>query len=323
MSIEGVSRQRYTNPDVAGGECSPLGKNLEDDFKDYHEALARLHHRALHGPGIAAGFTVEVVSGGTGVLVRPGVAVAASGQVVVLADAGPAVIADDPTIVPVPVNLPAPAANGDYVLTVALALAPLEGDRCGRLGWAAQVRLTPAGAAAPPADAVVLAWVTVAGGKVIGVSDHGSAPGAVVQRTGEAALQQKIDSLSATVVQLSKTVEDLRSQLARLAEDLRSQLARHAADHNNPHVTTAAQTGALPLTGGTLTGDLRVMGDNPKVYIRRADRGVSIGSADIQIFHDPDGVERAYVYLFTDGDGGKLRLSSLDGNDAKLYTPQG
>lgn len=36
----------------------------------------------------------------------------------------------------------------------------------------------------------------------------------------------------------------------------------HAANTNNPHQVTATQTGALPLTGGTITGDLSVADDS-------------------------------------------------------------
>lgn len=35
----------------------------------------------------------------------------------------------------------------------------------------------------------------------------------------------------------------------------------HTEDKNNPHEVTAEQTGALPLTGGTLSGDVNMFGD--------------------------------------------------------------
>lgn len=39
-------------------------------------------------------------------------------------------------------------------------------------------------------------------------------------------------------------------------------LKNHQNDKNNPHVTTATQVGALPIGGGTLTGDLRIKGSS-------------------------------------------------------------
>ncbi|HEX3048551.1 MAG TPA: tail fiber domain-containing protein [Bacillota bacterium] len=39
-----------------------------------------------------------------------------------------------------------------------------------------------------------------------------------------------------------------------------AKLDTHMADKNNPHATTAEQVGALPISGGTLTGDLNIAG---------------------------------------------------------------
>lgn len=38
--------------------------------------------------------------------------------------------------------------------------------------------------------------------------------------------------------------------------DLETMLAQHIGDHNNPHAVTSLQTGALPLTGGQMTGSI-------------------------------------------------------------------
>ena len=49
------------------------------------------------------------------------------------------------------------------------------------------------------------------------------------------------------------------------ATDVGAAPASHAEDKNNPHGVTAAQVGALPITGGTLTGELNV-NDGVKIW---------------------------------------------------------
>ena len=56
----------------------------------------------------------------------------------------------------------------------------------------------------------------------------------------------------------------LESNLALKAD--KSALDNHEGDTKNPHKVTAAQVGALPLTGGTLTGDL-VIGTEAKISL--------------------------------------------------------
>ena len=64
------------------------------------------------------------------------------------------------------------------------------------------------------------------------------------------------------------TKEDVDSRYSALSDQigdisnstniLSTTIDQHISDTNNPHKVTAAQVGALPLTGGTLTGDLAV-----------------------------------------------------------------
>lgn len=48
----------------------------------------------------------------------------------------------------------------------------------------------------------------------------------------------------------------VKTALEQVFSDVRTAVNRHIADKSNPHGVTAAQVGALPLTGGTLTGNL-------------------------------------------------------------------
>lgn len=68
--------------------------------------------------------------------------------------------------------------------------------------------------------------------------------------------------------------EDIRG----LVSDAQQDLTEHTENNNNPHQVTAAQVGALPLSGGTLTGTL-ILSGNPtntndattKSYVDSAD----------------------------------------------------
>jgi hypothetical protein len=57
------------------------------DFRDYHLPLVRLHHAHFHGEGIARGLEVQGTLGSDTVVVQPGVAVDALGQLIALTQA--------------------------------------------------------------------------------------------------------------------------------------------------------------------------------------------------------------------------------------------
>lgn len=52
-----------------------------------------------------------------------------------------------------------------------------------------------------------------------------------------------------------------------------SNVPGHIADHSNPHKVTAEQVGALPLTGGTMTGPIDYIGTQ-KVWMLKTDRSI-------------------------------------------------
>jgi hypothetical protein len=77
----------------------PGGTSHEEggtDLEQYLRSLEQVHASALHGTGIAEGFTVSAEAGATTVRVSPGVAVDAEGRHVVLTAGGSAELGDDP-----------------------------------------------------------------------------------------------------------------------------------------------------------------------------------------------------------------------------------
>ena len=74
-------------------------------------------------------------------------------------------------------------------------------------------------------------------------------------------LSDQVNSLGDHYNELSGAVSDLSGSLGQVWNDVSSvdgTIGTHIRDTNNPHKVTAAQVGALPLSGGTLTGDLAV-----------------------------------------------------------------
>src|SRR5215510_3986664 len=80
MEFEPLQRTNY--PDRP--EHTHTDRDHFRDFRDYHLPLARMHHAHLHGGGIARGLEVRGALGGDTVVVQPGVAVDAPGQLIIL-----------------------------------------------------------------------------------------------------------------------------------------------------------------------------------------------------------------------------------------------
>ena len=83
MQDEPLRRTNYPDrPDSTHADRDHLR-----DFRDYHLPLVRLHHAHFHGEGIARGLGVQGTLGSDTVVVQPGVAVDALGQLIVLTQA--------------------------------------------------------------------------------------------------------------------------------------------------------------------------------------------------------------------------------------------
>jgi hypothetical protein len=88
MTAEPVKRSQYFNPPTT--ECPHSSRNHFEDWEEFHLPMARMHHGALHGRGVADGLEVSVQNAGAEVEVRPGVAVNGRGELIALAAGGQA-----------------------------------------------------------------------------------------------------------------------------------------------------------------------------------------------------------------------------------------
>ena len=61
MSAELVKRSQYFNPPST--ECPHSSRNHFEDWEEFHLPMARMHHVALHGRGVATGLAVSVQEG--------------------------------------------------------------------------------------------------------------------------------------------------------------------------------------------------------------------------------------------------------------------
>ena len=79
-----------------------------------------------------------------------------------------------------------------------------------------------------------------------------------------------LSALGAAASSHSHSISNVTNLQASLdAKASASELSTHIASQGNPHGVTAAQTGALPLTGGTMTGEIKVgQGDGYGIQLR-------------------------------------------------------
>ncbi len=170
--IKVIKHHRYFIDNVS--EVTHTSRDHADDMQDFHLPHARIHHAHLHGPGIADGLEVGVTAGGQKLEVQPGIAVDASGRLIVLSPAGKADInrlePGDPDFQidpPFELDTIAGETAADFYLTIQfferLHLGP-ESGAGGLLEQMPWLRLQPvAGADAFVDDgsAIILAIVTV------------------------------------------------------------------------------------------------------------------------------------------------------------------
>ena len=180
MSAELVKRSQYFNPPST--ECPHSSRNHFEDWEEFHLPMARMHHVALHGRGVATGLAVSVQEGGTQIEVGPGVAVDGNGELIALSDAGQADVGiDGPGEADQQIGPPfrlgtAGRENGAHYLCIqfAQALRFAEGS-CGKLEQTPWLRLLPAAGDLGPieaGDALVLAIVEVDADGIATVRDR-------------------------------------------------------------------------------------------------------------------------------------------------------
>jgi hypothetical protein len=169
MSAEQVKRSQYFNPPST--ECPHSSRNHFEDWEEFHLPMARMHHAALHGQGVASGLEVSVQEAGAQIEVGPGVAVNRQGELIALAAEGQADIGSDlpgeaGQQIAAPFRLGAAGReSGSHYLCIqfAQALRFTEGS-CGKLEQTPWLRLLPTAGDLGPieaGEAIVLAIVEV------------------------------------------------------------------------------------------------------------------------------------------------------------------
>ena len=169
MSAEPVKRSQYFNPPST--ECPHSSRNHFEDWEEFHLPMARMHHAALHGQGVAGGLEVSVQEAGAQIEVGPGVAVNRQGELIALSAEGQADIGSDrPGEAGQQIEAPfrlgtAGRESGSHYLCIqfAQALRFTEGS-CGKLEQTPWLRLLPTAGDLGPieaGEAIVLAIVEV------------------------------------------------------------------------------------------------------------------------------------------------------------------
>jgi hypothetical protein len=209
MSAEQVKRSQYFSPPTT--ECPHSSRNHFEDWEEFHLPMARMHHAALHGRGVASGLEVDVQGGGTQVEVRPGVAINGKGELIALSAQGQADIGverpgESGQQIDPPFRLGITGRDaGTYYLCIqfAQALRFAEGS-CGKLEQTPMLRLLPTAgdtSTIEAGEAIVLAIVEVAATGIATVRDRAEALPHRRQLVGQWGSELRIrraDTVSAT-----------------------------------------------------------------------------------------------------------------------------
>ncbi|HEY4004117.1 MAG TPA: hypothetical protein VGM60_02870 [Pseudonocardia sp.] len=172
--MEPLTRITYREP-ATGQPRSQTTIRRESlvDYENYLRPWERAHGSALHSPGVGAGLEVRATQGTAGLQVRPGLALNADGDHIVLAAGGWAsfnggrVPVTDAGVPVVTTGL-----DGQFVLTISWAELPdervFDSEQRKVADQTPQLNLRPAAASVDRTD-VVLAAVTITAGTVAGL----------------------------------------------------------------------------------------------------------------------------------------------------------
>ena len=121
---------------------------------------------------------------------------------------------------------------------------------------------------------------------------------------------------AATKAYVDSGIEDAFSAVKEQADETEASLAAHKEDMSNPHGVTAAQAGALPISGGTLTGALN-FGANGLVQSWQDASSYSNIAMQAQ-----DGTKYTNIQVYVkDGEyGANLWSTEADGGKVLLHT---
>lgn len=255
---------------------------VEADFTDeqkYHVDMRRRLNAMLHGFGIAQGLEV-IRTGARQLTVKAGGAIDRNGRELLL-EADTNVDLSNLTTFP-----------GNAPVFVTIAYQESQTDPSTATGASGNTRVTEAPAVqasptAPPTDGTVVRlaqFTKTAAGDVPG-NLNDALDGGVRQ------------SVSAKIGPAAVDNTNLAPALAGRLTTLET----HAGNTNNPHATTAAQVGALPLAGGVIAANLQING-NLGIATAPATRLHVVGAAPA--IRLTDGNQAAGRVLVSDVNGG-------------------
>ena len=283
----------------------------EKDFQDeqtYHIQMRRLQNQRLHSWGIIYGLDITQV-GNTEISVTAGMAIDKDGREIVL------------PLDPPPGNFNLSSFTGNAVVYLTLAYAEVfdtidrnpggSGDQFVRT-TERPTREVKADAPPPDGSVIILAKVTLVNGKITSDSidltvrspfvSSAIAPNSITLDKLAPNLQP-IVSISG-VSNPGGNIELIATNAITIeSSDPNNQIAigeSHSVRTDNPHGITAGQVGAIPATGGTITGDLIL-------------KGTADDAGDL-IFTDSANRQKGRIWTnATAGDSG-MYLSSGDNN---------
>ena len=261
---------------------------IESDFNDeqkYHKEMRYRHHQSFHTWGVVKGLSVTK-TGNNQVSIAAGMAVDNEGREIILVPTDPA---------PQPLVL---SGAGDVYITIEYQEVRDESDKDKTSGIVDQYRriterpLIKSVGAQPPNDGkvILLAKVEKLADGNFGEPDNNVrtfasakiADGAITSsKIADGAIgTREIGSNSVTIDKLEPSIRPIASingvsnpagnvelvatnAITLVPNTDSKQIAigeSHSVLTDNPHGTTAAQVGALPISGGTLTGALTING---------------------------------------------------------------
>ena len=183
MTEQPIKRNRYFDD----SDCQPQGRNLDEDFRNFHLRSFQAQLASLHNWGIAQGLEVSGTLGSSTITINAGVAVDTQGRLIVLATEGRGDLGNNPpggnhNPVTVPVELDTSTFAGEtdtsYYLTIQFSeILRFDdgGTDCGRLEQTPWLRLQPVSEFTEDGTAVVLAVVTLdSSGNIVALAHQDS-----------------------------------------------------------------------------------------------------------------------------------------------------
>lgn len=316
---------------------------VEKDFKDeqaYHLSMRRRHNQRLHSWGIVYG--LEVSGTGKQASVTPGMAIDKDGQEIVLPDDPP----------PKPIDLSTFGGNANVYVTVAYQEVSDPADRYTAGGVDNFSRTTEratiaASLTVPPNDGSTIAIALLKldkdgniGSQSIDLSVRKQAGAAIGPGTIDTAqlrngavsgdklapsVQQAIAAPPVSINRVSNPAGNIdlipTNAITIVPDNVRETITigeSHSGRRDNPHGVTAAQVGALPLTGGTVTGDVVANGNLAVgAFTIPGTKGISVAGPNAQIAF----VDRKLNSWPASPAAGNSFIWYADTGVARLFTP--